>query len=235
MSPPCLPFTQRGRQRDHLDPRSRALQRILHSITELRPPAIALENVPPFATSVTWQNFQTLLLSAGYAVHTRIACPSDLGIPMRRRRFYALALRSDVGESPTGATMKEQFTRSFEPISPEHPLAFYLTNEAHAVLPPDVSVRFHKALDVVDPRNTDAVAACFGSSYGKSIVRSGSYLVCEDQTLRFFSPREVANLLGFPNHFRLPSTPRTAYRLLGNSLSIDVVRTLYCPAPLDRA
>lgn len=131
--------------------------------------------------------------------------------------------------------MQKQFMGSLESVSPARPLAAYLTNEENARLSPDLSARFHKALDVVDPRNAQAIAACFASSYGKSVVRSGSYLLNEDGTLSYFSPREVANLLGFPESFRLPPIPRTAYRLLGNSLSIDIVRALYCPAPFDRA
>jgi len=46
--------------------------------------------------------------------------------------------------------------------------------------------------------------------------------------LRYFTPREIAGLLGFPSNFNFPaSTPlRHRYRVLGNSLSVTVVSFL---------
>lgn len=46
--------------------------------------------------------------------------------------------------------------------------------------------------------------------------------------LRYFTPREVSNLMGFPQEFEFPSTIalKTRYRLLGNSLNVLVVANL---------
>lgn len=46
--------------------------------------------------------------------------------------------------------------------------------------------------------------------------------------LRYFSPREIARLHGFPDSFSWPShcSERQLWRLLGNSLSVDVVAPL---------
>ena len=47
--------------------------------------------------------------------------------------------------------------------------------------------------------------------------------------LRYFTPREVANLMGFPDqHFDFPENTslKTKYRLLGNSLNVIVVSSL---------
>jgi site-specific DNA-cytosine methylase len=43
--------------------------------------------------------------------------------------------------------------------------------------------------------------------------------------LRFFTPREVANLHSFPDAYEFPAdvTLRQRYALLGNSLSVEVV------------
>jgi tRNA (cytosine38-C5)-methyltransferase len=48
------------------------------------------------------------------------------------------------------------------------------------------------------------------------------------QTLRFFSPDEIARLLGFPATFSFPRelARRNAYALLGNSLNVLVVSEL---------
>ena len=46
--------------------------------------------------------------------------------------------------------------------------------------------------------------------------------------LRYFSPREVANLMCFPSDFSIPPgvTPRQSYKVLGNSLNVHVVSLL---------
>lgn len=46
--------------------------------------------------------------------------------------------------------------------------------------------------------------------------------------LRYFTPREVANLMGFPQEFEFPeiSTIKQRYRTLGNSISVKLVSEL---------
>ncbi|XP_073857251.1 tRNA (cytosine(38)-C(5))-methyltransferase isoform X15 [Macaca fascicularis] len=46
--------------------------------------------------------------------------------------------------------------------------------------------------------------------------------------LRYFTPKEIANLLGFPPEFGFPEkiTVKQRYRLLGNSLNVHVVAKL---------
>ncbi|TSK34884.1 tRNA (cytosine(38)-C(5))-methyltransferase [Bagarius yarrelli] len=46
--------------------------------------------------------------------------------------------------------------------------------------------------------------------------------------LRYFTPREIANLMGFPPQFSFPSniSVKQRYRVLGNSLNVHVVAKL---------
>ncbi|MCA9130018.1 MAG: DNA cytosine methyltransferase [Planctomycetales bacterium] len=112
--------------------------------------------------------------------------------------------------------------------------------------------RFARALDIADRQASQAVTACFASSYGKSIVRSGSYLRLPPaqgpHPLRRFSPTEVARLPGFPADYHWshiqPGKPerltltnrvraqRLQWKLLGNSLSIPVVRHVLQHLPM---
>ena len=56
----------------------------------------------------------------------------------------------------------------------------------------------------------------FGEDWKGRLTTSG--------TLRYFTPREVANLLGFPASFDFPPNIRTkkAYGMMGNSLHVGV-------------
>ena len=69
---------------------------------------------------------------------------------------------------------------------------------------------------------------CFTKSYGKYFEGTGSLLSTSSGRLRFFTPKEIANIHCFPLNYRFPDqiTSRQAYALLGNSLNVFVVAVL---------
>ncbi|HRC84566.1 MAG TPA: DNA cytosine methyltransferase [Thermoanaerobaculia bacterium] len=220
LSPPCQPYTVRGKQLDDRDPRARALLALIPAIEELRPRFLALENVPGFLGSRSRGRLLASLESAGYSWRERLLCPTELGVPNRRQRYYLLA----------GLESLAPWT--FEPV-PLRPLVDFLDLEAPGrELEPSLAQSYARALDVVDPADPTAVAACFTAAYGHSPVRSGSYLR-GSQGPRRFSPREVLRLLGFADTYRLPAElpDRTLWRLAGNSLSVTAVRAVLQGVP----
>lgn len=212
LSPPCQPYTRRGRQRDLEDPRAAGLLAVIQRIGELRPAHIALENVPPFADSHSCHRLRDTLLRCGYHVREQLLCPTELGIPNRRRRFYVVA-------------SQQELLPPARPGASRHALAEFLDASPDPVLsvPPALEQRYAAAIDIVD--GSSCGSSCFTAAYGRSPVRSGSYLRTPSG-LRRFSPREIARLLGFPDSFRFPAstTHRQAWKQLGNSLSVIAVR-----------
>lgn len=214
MSPPCRPFTRRGQRRDIDDPRAQSMLRSIEQACDVRPEMLALENVPPFVDSRACRWICDGLSGCGYHVAMELRCPSELGIPNRRERAYLLASR-----------------RPLRPLAPPlrdtRQLSDYLdsSRDESLRLPAGIVEQYAGALDIVGPTNPGKPTACFASSYGKSPVRSGSYLKTADG-LRYFSPAEVARLLGLPDAFRFPDSVsrRRRWSLLGNSLSVPVVR-----------
>lgn len=229
LSPPCQPFTRRGLRRDDADPRSRSLLALVDRIDELaeRAPAhLALENVPGFQGSRTHGRLLGVLARRGYVVSEGTLCPSELGVPNRRQRYYLAASRD--GEP-----------RDFRPAEPaawtgtlRDLLGDGIDREPDGgwdpALPvdPELAARYRHALDVIGPDEPGRPTACFTAAYGRSPVRSGSYLALPDGTLRRFAPREVLSLLGFPAHHTLLDDlpPEKAWPLAGNSLSVPAVR-----------
>jgi len=59
----------------------------------IQPPYVALENVPGFERSLSHSLLLDVLDHAGYAVRERWLCPTELGVPNMRRRYYLLASR----------------------------------------------------------------------------------------------------------------------------------------------
>lgn len=220
-SPPCQPFTRRGRRLDLEDPRAKTFIALVDRIVHVRPRYAAIENVVGFEASSARDLLRRRLDGAGYRqVHERLLCPSELGWPNRRPRYYLLAsLEGDLGE-PASSPL------------PRTPLAPLLESEASAdlVLDPEVYRRYRHAVHVVGVADPEALTGCFTSAYGRSPVRSGSYLAGAAGP-RHFSPEEVLRLLGYPLDYRFPPWAKEtlkgrkkAWRLAGNSLSLPAVR-----------
>ena len=232
LSPPCQPHTVRGPARDLDDPRASALLQVLPLIARLRPPVVAMENVPGFVPSAARGRLRATLLGAGYTLLERLACPSALGVPMRRLRYYLVAYLD------AGTPSRSDFSTPVM-AAPLRALASYLDGAegaegaggAGGVAPgylSEATVRgFGHSAHVVDAANPEAVANCFTSAYGRSPVRAGSYLR-DQHGVRRFSPEEGLRLLGFPATFRFPAAMPTSTRweLAGNSLAIPAVRAV---------
>ncbi|GAA6099597.1 tRNA (cytosine(38)-C(5))-methyltransferase [Tachysurus ichikawai] len=119
------------------------------------------------------------------------------------------------------------------------------------LLPPKILLRYALLMDIVNPNCRRSV--CFTKGYGHYVEGTGSVLQsCTDVELenvfksldvlseeeklkqlsrlklRYFTPREIANLMGFPPQFRFPSniSIKQQYRVLGNSLNVCVVARL---------
>ncbi|NXY60219.1 TRDMT methyltransferase, partial [Callaeas wilsoni] len=118
-------------------------------------------------------------------------------------------------------------------------------------LTPKSLLRYAFLLDIVKP--TCRRSTCFTKGYGHYVEGTGSVLqtavdvqlesvfkhidkLPEEEKLRklstlklrYFTPREIANLHGFPLEFGFPEkvTVKQCYRLLGNSLNVHVVAKL---------
>jgi site-specific DNA-cytosine methylase len=238
LSPPCQPFTRRGRRLDDADPRAQPLLHLTDRIAEVRPPYLALENVPGFESSRCRQRLLAVLEDAGYTVRETLLCPSQLGWPNRRQRYYLLASRVSELSDIAGASGPPRPTRSLRSLLELEPMA---ARDPDLLVGPRLTSSYFHALHRVRGDDPAAVTACFTAAYGRSPVRSGSYLELEPTAsspgtlppLRRFSPQEVLRLLGFGKSFDLPPDLSLAngWRLVGNSLSVPAVRHVLAAVP----
>lgn len=222
MSPPCQPFTCRGLGRDLDDPRAATLLAALERVAEVRPAYLGFENVPGFEGSRGHHRLLATLDRAGYQnVQEHTLCPTDFGIPNKRRRYYLVASRGSLDPLPPPAIAGVDLRRYLDP-DPDPALD----------VKPDLAERYRGALEVIDANDPAAVTSCFTSAYGRSLVKSGSYLAT-GSGIRRFSPAEILRLLGFPADYRWPADLplKNAWRLAGNSLSVPVVRALLSTIP----
>ena len=193
MSPPCQPYTRRGNQKDLDDPRAASFVRLVEALGDpsIRPKHFALENVVGFEGSRGHGFLRETLQGNGFNVFERELCPTELGIPARRPRYYLIASQDELAPVPLPDLSA--------------PLAAYLDSESQEWLVREERVlRFERSMHLLEPTNPNAVAATFTSAYGKSPVAAGSYIQTELGP-RFVSPREMLRTLHFPEEFVLPS------------------------------
>jgi DNA (cytosine-5)-methyltransferase 1 len=227
LSPPCQPFTRRGERRDLDDARCESFVHVVRQIDHLVPKYVALENVPEFAGSRAHTLLRETLDRRGYRVLETVVCPSELGLPNRRRRFYLVAGQTPLLIWPplADAVHDADHCTLRELLDPEPDQAL--------VVEPAIVERYAQTMDFVDADDPAAMTSCFTAAYGRSPVRSGSYLRDRAGAVRRFSPGEILRLLGFGRSYTLPEglAARQAWPLVGNSLSIPAVRRVLAAIP----
>lgn len=214
MSPPCQPYSVRGRRRDLEDPRALSLLNLLEILREAPPVHLGLENVEGFADSRARRRLLEVLRGGGFRVSERRLCPTDLGIPSRRPRYYLIASREPLLDPPP-------------PAIHSAPLSDCLDGRPapELFLPEERVRRFGRGFRILDPADPRAYTTCFAASYGRAAMHSGAFL-SEGGRLRHFSPGEMVRLLGFPRDFRWPGdmSLRKRWSLAGNSISVFALR-----------
>ena len=220
MSPPCQPYTVRGLQKDLEDHRAKSLLHILELLRTHAPQMLALENVAGFARSQAREGLVETLEALDFEFEEMVLCPTQLGSPMRRERYYLVASRTPL-------------TRPALPTTPPRPLSAYIHPEAHAraelFIAPEILAKHARGMVMVDEADAQAPQThvnCFTSAYGKTYRFAGSYLRLGDGRVRRFSPEEILGLMGYDASYTLPEhlTLRQQFKYIGNSVSVDAVR-----------
>ena len=98
---PCQGNSLLGKRRGLSDPRTRVVRSLLEYVHLQGPKVVVLENVANALTIDGGAQFREVCASledSGYIVHWRVICPTNLGIPMRRRRLYIVGVRRDLAD-----------------------------------------------------------------------------------------------------------------------------------------
>lgn len=203
----------------------------------------------------TLQTVLETLKKLGYYPHWTILSSLDFGLPQKRERWYCVAFRNDVkfewpkpigghpvlrdiidlnDDNPSLAISKFELDR----IDYHLPKLSLVIESNIAILniiqiqkrkiwsvffsKPDGSLRFH----VGDPSKTQIQEAFYSclDTYASTIIANRTPKLWDIR--RKLSVLESKRLQGFPDDFIFPVSDAQAYKQLGNSVSVPIIRMI---------
>ena len=196
------------------------------------------------------------LKKLGYYPHWQVLSSLDYGLPQKRERWYCVAFREDVpfefpkplgghptlrdivdlnDHSPQLAISKFEldridyhFAHCKETERVQHSNAKYAPNTkkgkygVYSFQKPDGSLRFH----VGDPAKTQIQEAFYSclDTYASTIIANRTPKLWDIR--RKLSVLEAKRLQGFPDDFVMPVSDAQAYKQLGNSVSVPIIKMI---------
>lgn len=244
---PCQPFSNAGLKKGIEDTRGTLFYHIAEILRDHQPKAVLLENVRGLISNDKGKTIQTVLRTItgmGYKCNISqeliengsinklkeecskmVLSAKDYGVPQNRPRIYIVLWREDVK------------IEKFLYPSPEK-----TKTSVGDILESNVSDKFtisdrlwagHQRRREEHAEKGNGFGYCMfnaNSEYTSTISRryykDGSEILIEQsgKNPRKLTPREAANLQGFPREFKLPDSNAKAYQQFGNSVAVPVVK-----------
>lgn len=235
---PCQPFSIAGVSKHNALGNEHGFQHatqgtlffeVARIINERRPKAFLLENVKNILSHDKKRTFaiieKTLKEELNYKVHVGVIDAKKV-VPQHRERVYIVGFREDIDDSafefPT-FYKKPKTLRSV--LQKEVESKYTLTDHLWQYLQNYAKKHREKGngfgFSLVD---LDGTTRTLSARYYKD----GSEILIpqEGRNPRRLTPRECANLMGFPSDFVIPVSDTQAYKQFGNSVVVPVVTAI---------
>lgn len=243
---PCQPFSNAGLKKGIEDTRGTLFYHIAEILRDHQPKAVLLENVRGLISNDKGRTIQTILrtiTSMGYTCNLSqelidngpvsklkrecskmVLCAKDYGVPQNRPRIYIVLWKKDLN------------IKEFLYPRPEN-----VETKVSSILEKNVSDSFtisdrlwagHKRRKLEHEEKGNGFGyrlfneeSEYTSTISRRYYKDGSEILIEQpgKNPRKLTPREAANLQGFPQDFKLPNSNTKAYQQFGNSVAVPVV------------
>lgn len=242
---PCQAFSISGKQKGFEDTRGTLFFDIARIVKHHKPKVLFLENVKNFErhdNGKTLEVVKETLEKLGYNLFYRVLNASDYGVPTSRQRIYFIAFRND------------QEIDSFKFPQPESryvKLEDYLIEDDELIremiidrddikmrdttIEPDLLGNFPQkpirigtinkggqGERIYSPKGHAITLSAYGGGAGS---KTGAYYI--NGKVRKLTPKECANVMGFPKDFKIPVTTSQAHKQFGNSVAIPVLEKIF--------
>ena len=231
---PCQPWSRAGRQKGFADARGTLFFDLARIIDAKKPKAFLLENVDRLVTHDDGRTFTRVLEilgdELGYSVFWQVLNSKDYGVPQNRKRVYIVGFRNDSGgfEFPDGTDSTKRLKHVLETKAVNR--RRYLSEKAMA------GMLARKAVHEAKGNGFGFVIRQRGDVAG-TLVRSGMGLEMnlirdprpgDTGAVRTLTPVEYERLQGLPDGWTRHVADTHRYRLIGNAVTVTVVRAISC-------
>lgn len=236
---PCQPFSISGNQEGLECETGKLFFEIIRIAKYHKPKMILLENVKNLERHKNGETFSKIkqeLENAGYDVFFDVLNSVYFGVPQARRRLYIVAFRKDLQVDnfvfPKGEWKKSIILENYleDKISDSLIIKdeYTITQDDNQIILP--SKRLVKIGYTGLARQGERIysvkgpAITLSSQGGGPAGKTGMYLI--DGKVRRLSPRECANIMGFPWWHKLADSVGKNYTQFGNSVVVNVLQDI---------
>lgn len=227
---PCQPFSMIGKREGLKDDRGKLFFELIKILATKKPQAIFLENVKHLLKHEEGKSFERIkqnLESLNYKIYWKIINSADFGVPQHRERLYIVGfLNHDTKfEFPIGTQ-----TSKLEDIFEKNPdEKFYLSEKYYSGLL--AHKRRHQergsgfGCEILDSKDVSNTLVAGNMGRERNLIKDKPTKK-NRWGIRRLTIRECARLQGFPNTFKLPVPVTSAYKQLGNAVTVPVAKAI---------
>ena len=233
---PCQAFSISGKQRGFEDSRGTLFFDVARIVKEKKPKVVFMENVKQFAkhdNGNTLAVVKATMEGLGYKFFYKVLSAVDYGVPQMRERIYMVCFRDDLGIDSFEYPKPFKLTRHVEDILlkddalvkdliKERPDTIFTKEDNKYSDRPIQIGKVNKGGQGERIYSTKGIAITLSAYGGGVFSKTGGYLV--NGKTRKLHPRECANLMGYPENYKICENANQAYKQFGNSVVIDVLQ-----------
>ncbi|MBS8263845.1 DNA (cytosine-5-)-methyltransferase [Mesobacillus boroniphilus] len=196
-------------------------------IKEKRPKAFLLENVKNLKSHDNGKTFKvimrTLERELGYRVYTKVIDAKGV-LPQHRERIYIVGFKKNIEfQFPTLPTKGPVLNDILEKeVEEKYTLSDKLWNYLQSYAQKHKEKGNGFGFGLADPSSYSRTLSARYYKDGSEILISQG----ENKNPRRLTPRECAKLQGFPDSFKIADSDWAAYKQLGNSVAVPVVKKI---------
>ena len=247
---PCQPFSHAGLKKGFEDTRGTLffdVADIINRRIENKTPinVIFLENVKGLKNHDKGNTLKTIiktLNNLGYEVKSEILNSKNFGLPQNRERLFIVGWLKNNDKTfnfPLGTDNEENILYKKDDLVKIKPtkvgdILIKNPNDKYTISDKLFAGHLRRRKEHKEKGNGFGFSsfdknAPYTSTISARYYKDGSEILIEqkDGNPRKLTPREAANLQGYPKGFVIPVSDTQAYRQFGNSVSVPVIQTVF--------
>ncbi len=231
---PCQPFSNAGLKKGFSDVRGTQFFIISKIVEQHRPKVLFLENVKGFKNHDKGNTFavirKILEEDLRYTLFSQVLNAKDFGVPQNRERFYMIAFNNDYFSdgvdftfpAPLNCETKVGDILEPAPVAEKYTISdkLWAGHQRRKAMHLEKGNGFGYSMFNHDSAYTSTISARY--------YKDGSEILIEQKgkNPRKITPREAANLQGYPKEYKIVVSDVQAYKQFGNAVAVPVIRAI---------